>query len=78
MRVWETKFNPIPHQDYWDDPQWTLMPNVLHLREVKRGRTSMARISNEIDISDRRLTARCSQCQQTGHDRRTCPARLGR
>ena len=54
------------------------MPNDLRLREVKRGRTSMARIPNEMDISDRRLTARCSECHQTGHDRRTCPARLGR
>ena len=78
MRVWETKFNPIPHQDYWADPQWTLMPNVLRLREVKRGRASMSRIPNKMDISDRRLTARCSEYQQTGHDRRTCPARLGR
>ncbi|GMP63448.1 hypothetical protein CsSME_00025139 [Camellia sinensis var. sinensis] len=63
MRVWETKFNPIPHQDYWADPQWTLMPNVLRLRQVKRGRASMSRIPNEMDISDRRLTARCSECQ---------------
>ena len=69
MGVWETKFNPIPHLDYWDDPQWTLMPNVLRLREVKRGHTSISRIPNGMDISDRRLSARCSKCQQTGHDR---------
>ncbi|XP_028103528.1 serine/threonine-protein phosphatase 7 long form homolog [Camellia sinensis] len=28
----------------------------------------MARISNEMDISDRHLTARCSECHQTSHN----------
>ncbi|XP_028112708.1 uncharacterized protein LOC114310822 [Camellia sinensis] len=32
MKVWETKFNPIPHQVYWDDPQWNLLPNEVRLR----------------------------------------------
>ena len=76
-RVWETCFEPMPHEAYWPEleigPTWVTDP--AHRREVKLGRPSTSIIHNEMDISRRRMTNHCGECHQPKHDRRTCPSR---
>ncbi|KAK9292008.1 hypothetical protein L1049_019961 [Liquidambar formosana] len=76
MRVWDTKFEPIKHPDYWPEYKGrTLLPLSTRLRPPKRGRPESTRIRNEMDVSRQRATKHCTNCKQPGHDRRTCPQR---
>ncbi|KAK9284588.1 hypothetical protein L1049_023764 [Liquidambar formosana] len=76
MRVWDTKFEPIKHPNYWPEYKGrTLLPLSTRLRPPKRGRPESTRIRNEMDVSRQRATKHCTNCKQPGHDRRTCPQR---
>ena len=69
-------FKPIPDVAYWTPytgPR--IVANVLHKRG--QGRPKSTRIRNEMDESVRRYVKSCSLCRQTGHNKKTCPSRVG-
>lgn len=75
LRVWETSFQSIKHEDYWPEPNGpVLIPSPARLRPPKRGRPNNSRIHNEMDVSRQRSSYHCSNCSETGHDIRKCPS----
>lgn len=71
------QFKPIPHEDYWTEPEMpTLYPNHARLRE--KGRPRSTRLRNEMDWKenwkeDADSKKRCGLCREEGHDKRKCP-----
>ena len=66
------EFNPIPHEDYWSYPNFSILhPDYQMIRD--KGRPRSSRIRNEMDLKELSVKIRCGLCKIEGHNRRNCP-----
>ena len=75
LACYSPQFQPIPHPDYWNEPNMSmLLPPFERMRKV--GRPQSTRMRNEMDWQERGARQRCRICRLEGHTRRTCPSRV--
>ena len=68
------QFNPIPHQAYWPEPNFSIVhPNPTLVRD--KGGPKSSRISKEMNWREPSVKVQCGLCKQEGHNRRKCPNR---
>ena len=55
IQTWAPQFHPIPHEDYWPEPNILKLYPDPNRRRNKKGRPKSTRIHNEIDIREGRV-----------------------
>ena len=72
LKTCSGQFHPIQHEDYWPGQPFSLVGDMTRMRPPHQGRTSTARIHNEMDEREDDAP-RCRTCHLPGHNRKNCP-----